>query len=89
MVKSCRRQPDSGNPTVRDEKRAEQKRESRGTVNPPHKPKGCVTETLFLKLHALLFYSTLAADVGGHFAADVASGVATQSNYGPNKESEI
>jgi len=62
MVKSCRRQPDSGNPTVRDEKRAEQKRESRGTVNPPHKPKGCVTETLFLKLHALLFYSTNASE---------------------------
>jgi len=31
----------------------------------------------------------LAADVGGHFTADVASGVATQLNYGPNKESEI
>ena len=25
----------------------------------------------------------------GHFATDVASGVATQLNYGPNKESEI
>ena len=56
---SCRCQPDSGNPTVRDEKRAEQKRESRGTVNPPHKPKGCVTETLLLKLNALFFYSTI------------------------------
>ncbi len=58
-MKGYCRQPDSGNPTVRDEKRAERKRQSRGTVNPPHIPKGCVTETLRLKLHALFFYSTL------------------------------
>ncbi len=57
--RSCRRQPDSGNPTVRDEKRAEQKRELWGTGNPPHIPKGCEPETLLLKLRALSFYSTL------------------------------
>jgi len=50
---------DSGNPTVRDEKRAERKRQSWETGNPPHKPKGCGTETLHLKLSAPFFYLTI------------------------------
>ena len=52
------RQPDSGNPTVRDEKGAEQKRGPWGNVNPPHTSKECESETLRLKLRALLFYPT-------------------------------
>jgi len=52
------RQPDSGNPTVRDERGAGQKRELWRTGNPPHISKECESETLALRLRALPFYPT-------------------------------
>jgi hypothetical protein len=57
------RQPDSGNPTVRDERGAEQKRELWRTGNPPHISKECESETLALRLRALLFYPTVLCSV--------------------------
>jgi len=52
----CRRQPDSGKPTVRDEMGAYGNVSYGGTGNPPHIPKGCGAETLRLMLRAPLFY---------------------------------
>jgi hypothetical protein len=53
-------QPDSGNPTVRDERGACGNVGYGGTRNPSHIPKGCVSETLCLRLRALYFYPTRA-----------------------------
>jgi len=55
-------QPDSGNPTVRDERGACGNVNHGGTRNPLHLPKGCMSETLCLKLRASYFYPTVAAD---------------------------
>jgi len=46
--KCCCCQPDSGNPTVRDERGAYGNVGDGGTMNPLHKPKVCMTETLCL-----------------------------------------
>src|SRR5215471_5756431 len=54
-------QPDLGNPTVRDEKRAYGNVSYGGTRNPLHTPKGCRTETLCLQLRAPYFYPTSGA----------------------------
>jgi len=54
-------QPDSGNPTVRDERGAYGNVSYGGTRNPLHTPKGCRTETLCLRLRALYFYPTTRA----------------------------
>ena len=51
-------QPDSGNPTVRDERGAYGNVSYGGTRTPLHTPKGCRTETLCLRLRALYFYPT-------------------------------
>ena len=51
-------QPDSGNPTVRDERGAYGNVSYGGTRNPLHKPKGCMSETLCLRLCAPYFYPT-------------------------------
>ena len=51
-------QPDSGNPTVRDERGAYGNVSYGGTRNPRHTPKGCRTETLCLRLRAPYFYPT-------------------------------
>ncbi len=51
-------QPDSGNPTVRDERGAYGNVSYGGTRNPLHTPKGCRTETLCLRLRAPYFYPT-------------------------------
>ena len=52
-------QPDSGNPTVRDERGACGNVNYGGTRNPLHIPKGCMSETLCLRLRAPNFYPTL------------------------------
>src|SRR5215468_8338388 len=51
-------QPDSGNPTVRDERGAYGNVSYGGTRTPLHTPKGCRTETLCLRLRAPYFYPT-------------------------------
>jgi hypothetical protein len=61
-MKVTGRQPDSGNPTVRDERGACGNVGYGGTRNPLHIPKGCMTETLCLRLRAPYFYPTVAAD---------------------------
>src|SRR5499433_1034343 len=75
-------QPDSGNPTVREERGAYGNVSYGGTRNPRHTPKGCRTETLCLRLRAPYFYPTeslhaLASDDGAalyHPVADHGSG---------------
>jgi len=62
---SCCCQPDSGNPTVRDERGACGNVSYGGTRNPLHKPKGCMMETLHLKLSAPYFYPTKAISQQG------------------------
>ena len=54
-------QPDSGNPTVRDERGAYGNVSYGGTRNPLHIPKGCRTETLCLRLRAPCLYPTIGA----------------------------
>jgi hypothetical protein len=54
-------QPDSGNPTVREERGAYGNVSDGGTRNPLHTPKGCRTETLCLRLRAPYFYPTSGA----------------------------
>ena len=54
-------QPDSGNPTVRDERGAYGNVSYGGTRNPLHTPKGCRMETLCLRLRAPYFYPTSGA----------------------------
>ena len=54
-------QPDSGNPTVRDERGAYRNVSYGGTRNPRHTPKGCRTETLCLRWRAPYFYPTSGA----------------------------
>jgi hypothetical protein len=54
-------QPDSGNPTVRDERGAYGNVSYGGIRNPLHTPKGCRTETLCLRLRAPYFYPTCMA----------------------------
>jgi hypothetical protein len=51
-------QPDSGNPTVRDERGAYGNVGYGRTRNPSHISKGCVSVTLCLRLRALYFYPT-------------------------------
>jgi hypothetical protein len=58
-------QPDSGNPTVRDERGAYGNVSYGGTRNPLHTPKGCRTETLCLRLRAPYFYPTTRACTHG------------------------
>src|SRR5262245_2148906 len=52
-------QPDSGNPTVRDERGAYGNVSYGGIRNPLHKLKRCMSETLCLRLRAPYFYPTL------------------------------
>ena len=59
------RQPDSGNPTVRDERGAYGNVGYGGARNPSHRPKGCVSETLRLRLRAPYFYPTALQSGGG------------------------
>ena len=54
-------QPDSGNPTVRDERGACGNVNYGGIRNPLHSPKGCMSETLRLRLRAPYFYPTTRA----------------------------
>jgi hypothetical protein len=54
-------QPDSGHPTVRDERGAYGHVSDGGTRNPLHTPKGCRTEPLCLRLRAPYFYPTRGA----------------------------
>ena len=54
-------QPDSGKPTVRDERGAYGNVSYGGTRNPLHTPKGCRTETLCLRLCAPYVYPTSGA----------------------------
>jgi hypothetical protein len=51
-----RSEPDPGNPTVRDRRGACGNVDYGETMNPPHIPKGCVSETLRLMLRAPYFY---------------------------------
>jgi hypothetical protein len=51
-------QPDSGNPTVRDERGAYGNVSYGGIRNPLHKLKRCMSETLCLRLRAPYFYPT-------------------------------
>ena len=51
-------QPDSGKPTVRDERGAYGNVSYGGTRHPPYTPKGYVSETLHLPLRASYFYPT-------------------------------
>jgi hypothetical protein len=51
-------QPDLGNPTVRDERGACGNVNYGGIRNPLHIPKGCMSETLCLRLRAPYFYPT-------------------------------
>jgi len=51
-------QPDSGNPTVRDERGAYGNVSYGRTRNPLYTPKGCRTETLCLRLRAPCLYPT-------------------------------
>src|SRR5262249_32973007 len=52
-------QPDSGNPTVRDERGAYGNVSYGGIRNPLHKLKRCMSETLCLRLRAPYFYPTI------------------------------
>jgi hypothetical protein len=54
-------QPDSGNPTVRDERGAYGNVSYGGIRNPLHKLKRCMSETLCLRLRAPYFYPTSGA----------------------------
>ena len=54
-------QPDSGNPTVRDERGAYGNVSYGGIRNPLHKLKRCMSETLCLRLRAPYFYPTTRA----------------------------
>ena len=54
-------QPDSGNPTVRDERGAYGNVSDGGIRNPLHKLKRCMSETLCLRLRAPYFYPTTRA----------------------------
>jgi hypothetical protein len=54
-------QPDSGNPTVRDERGAYGNVSDGGMRNPLHKLKRCMSETLGLRLRAPYFYPTSGA----------------------------
>ena len=58
-MKVTGRQPDSGNPTVRDERGACGNVGHGGARNPLYEPKGCMMETLHLKLSAPYFYPTM------------------------------
>ena len=60
-MKITGRQPDSGNPTVRDERGACGNVNYGGIRNPLHSPKGCMSETLRLRLRAPYFYPTTRA----------------------------
>jgi len=51
-------QPDSGNPTVRDERGAYGNVSYGGMRNPLHTLKRCMSETLCLRLRAPYFYPT-------------------------------
>ena len=51
-------QPDSGHPTVRDERGAYGNVSYGGMRNPLHKLKRCMSETLCLRLRAPYFYPT-------------------------------
>jgi hypothetical protein len=51
-------QPDSGNPTVRDERGAYGNVSYGGIRNPLHELKRCMSETLCLRLRAPYFYPT-------------------------------
>ena len=64
-MKVTGRQPDSGNPTVRDERGACGNVDYGGTRNPLHIPKGCMSETLWLRLRAPYFYPTTRACIHG------------------------
>jgi hypothetical protein len=48
----------AANPAVRDERGANGNVSYGTTMNPPHIPKGCVSVTLCLRLHAPYFYPT-------------------------------
>jgi hypothetical protein len=54
----CCCQPDSGKPTVRDERGAYGNVNQGGTRHPPYTPKGYGSETLHLPLRAPYFYPT-------------------------------
>ena len=54
-------QPDSGHPTVRDERGAYGNVSYGGMRNPLHKLKRCMSETLCLRLRAPYFYPTSGA----------------------------
>lgn len=54
-------QPDSGHPTVRDERGAYGNVSYGGIRNPLHKLKRCMSETLCLRLRAPYFYPTSGA----------------------------
>ena len=56
-------QPDSGNPTVRDERGADGNVSYGGIRNPLHTLKRCMSETLCLRLRAPYFYPTSGACV--------------------------
>ncbi len=60
----CCCQPDSGNPTVRDERGAYGNVNQGGIRNPLHIPKGCKSETLHLQLRASYFYPTAISQQG-------------------------
>ena len=62
LGKCCCCQPDSGNPTVRDERGAHGNVDHGGTRNPLLKSKERKPETLRLKSRAPCFYPTVAAD---------------------------
>ena len=71
-MKIAGRQPDSGNPTVRDERGACGNVGYGGTRNPQHIPKGCMSETLCLRLRAPYFYPDKDVAVGNGLSMTVA-----------------
>ena len=66
-------QPDSGNPTVRDERGAYGNVSYGGIRNPLHKLKRCMSETLCLRLRAPYFYPTLRPSCIRRFASPKAT----------------
>jgi hypothetical protein len=84
-------QPDSGNPTVRDERGAYGNVSYGGIRNPLHKLKRCMSETLCLRLRAPYFYPTSGACLQrgnsgtweNHLSPSIIPGLGDRATTGP------
>src|SRR5262245_20477586 len=80
-------QPDSGKPTVRDERGAYGNVSYGGIRNPLHTLKRCMSETLCLRLRAPYFYPTVSSCAGAMAAKKVCTTKA--SIEGPSRWAQL